>query len=192
MSVNLPSTVGRQYVFRLHGQRWWKRVLRTRAATAARAAGHQCGVFTVESIADHEYLLRLHDLLRRTRGPAPGIDGLSYDDFSRAEVAAVLRHASRAILRREYRPQSTRQVLVAKGDGRYRELRLGTIVDRVIATALYQAIGPVIEALLLPMCCGFRTGRGSWQMLAAIDRASPGSISGLCTAPLAACSRAAG
>ena len=42
-------------------------------------------------IVDHENLLLAFDKLRAEGGAAPGIDGLTYDDFSRAEIAAVLR-----------------------------------------------------------------------------------------------------
>ena len=76
-----------------------------------------------------------YNRLRAEGGRRPGIDGLTYNDFSRAEIAAVLRTVSRAMSVLSYRPYPTRSVLIPKSNGRFRELRLAIIVDRVVAKA---------------------------------------------------------
>ena len=102
-------------------------------------------------------------------GQAPGIDGLTYNDFATSEIARALKVAAEAIGQRRYRPYPTRLVRIPKPSGRYRELRLATIVDRVIAKALQEAITPVLDPIFLPGVFGFRPGRSVWDMLLAIE-----------------------
>ncbi len=59
---------------------------------------------------------------------------------------------------------------IPKGDDRYRELRIATIVDRVVAAALYEALSERLDATLLPDCYGFRSGRSIFQLLATMEQ----------------------
>jgi hypothetical protein len=157
-----------RYRFGIHGQPWFDRHgLRTsrRRPRAARAAGS-----AFRDLADTENLLAVFDDLRRTRGLAPGIDGLSYADFSRSEIAGILRSVSRAIIAGTYRPQATRTVPIDKPNGGRRELHLPTIVDRVVASAVTRYLTPVIDSQFSPRSFGFRPRRGIRSLLVGLER----------------------
>lgn len=124
----------------------------------------------IEAIIDPENLRLAYDKLKREGGQSPGLDGLSYDDFSRREIAAVLRQVAEAIRAGHYRPHPTRLVRIPKGDGRYRELRLATVVDRIVAKAAAEALTPALDGVLLPGVMGFRRGISVWMMLLTIIR----------------------
>lgn len=94
----------------------------------------------------------------------PGVDNVTYADLSRSEMYGALRALSAAIRRRAYRPAPTRLVRIPKSDGRYRELRLPTILDRVVSRALVEAVRPQ----LAPRLPSF--GRGPWQVLLQLER----------------------
>lgn len=124
----------------------------------------------LSKIADPENLLVAYEECRRDGGQAPGVDGLTYSDLSRTEVGQALRVVSRAILARRYRPCPPRLIRVPKPNGGCRELRLATIIDRAVSTALAEAITPGLDTLFLPQVYGFRPRRGIWDMLVDIER----------------------
>ena len=122
-----PYSPARRYIFAKHGRsdrfrHWEQRQQRRqgRQSVYQPAPGQQPD-FT--RIIDHENLLVVYDKLRAEGGAAPGIDNLTYSDFSRAEIAAALRVVSQAIVEHRYRPYPTRPVLTPKPNGRFRELR---------------------------------------------------------------------
>jgi RNA-directed DNA polymerase len=125
---------------------------------------------TVEQIADIDNLFRVFDELKAHGGPAPGPDGFTYADWSRREVAGILRVLSSAVITGNYRPQPTRPVSHPKGNGQFRTLRIANLCDRVVATALNQAMQPVWEPVFLPQSMGFRPNRGVRRLLAELER----------------------
>jgi len=160
-------SIGRDYVFREHwlammGQRWYHsrrpgRRLRLALGIYRYALGR---ARPGERIFDHENLLRCYHLLRLEGGPGAGIDGLSFDDFSPADIAKALRAVSAAIREGRYRPHPTRLVRVRKPGGGFRVLRLRTLVDRVVGKAIHEALKGFFDMRLLPTCFAFR-GRSS-------------------------------
>ena len=129
----------------------------------------QPAAMSFAQVADHEHLLSIFQRLSREAGEAPGVDGWSYSDFGRSEVAGVLRVVSGAIKARTYRPNPVRSVPIPKAGGR-RELSLATVIDRVVATAVKEAIEPVIDPTFQSTSYGFRPGRGVLPMLADMER----------------------
>ena len=103
--------------------------------------------FELDRLANANNLFKVFDGLKKVGGKAPGIDGLSYDDFSPSEIWDALRNLARSILtptpQLEYLPQPVSIVRRPKGDGRYRELALLTILDRVVAKGMDLALRPV-------------------------------------------------
>ncbi|HEX3659754.1 MAG TPA: reverse transcriptase domain-containing protein [Pirellulales bacterium] len=128
-------------------------------------------ILSFQQIVSPENLLRVFREMRVTSGPAPGVDGLTYDDFTITEVAAILRAVSLAILAHQYKPYPTRLCRIPKDAHRYRELRLRTIIDRVAAAALAQALSALWNRYFLPGSFGFRPGCNTWHFLAAVDGA---------------------
>jgi len=123
-----------------------------------------------KSIINSENLLRVFVSLRSSGGAAPGIDRLTYSEFSIKEIAAVLRVVTEAIRARTYRPYPNRLVLIPKHDGRYRELRLAIVVDRVVASALHEAIKRFLDRRSMQCSFGFRPGLSSYHLLAWLER----------------------
>ena len=121
----------------------------------------------LNDVIHHENLLETYHRMRECNGPGAGTDGLSYGDFSGGEIARILRHTSTAIRERRYRPHPTRPVLIPKTNG-WRELQIMTIVDRVVATALADALQPVIDPRFLNCSYGFRPRRSREQLLAQV------------------------
>jgi RNA-directed DNA polymerase len=125
---------------------------------------------TFRDLVGHENLLAVYDNLRRTRGHAPGIDGFSYGEFSRAEIADVCRSVSRAILAGTYWPQFTRPVPIPKPNGGVRELRLPTVVDRLVASTVTRYVTELIDPRFSPRSFGFRPKCGVWSLLVELVR----------------------
>jgi hypothetical protein len=169
-------TSSRRYIFAKHGRpdrfRHWEQ-------RQQRRQGRQLVYQPVPGqepdfarIIDPENLLLAYNRLRAEGGEAPGIDGLSYSDFSRAEIAAVLRVVAQQLQQRHYRPRPTRQVRIPKGSGGFRKLRLMIVIDRIIAKAVPMAIMPTLDPVFLPGVFGFRPERSIQGMLLAIEKAA--------------------
>lgn len=126
---------------------------------------------TLEQIASTDNLIRVFRELKRNAGQAPGEDGVTYSDLSFSEVATCMRGLSQVVLRSQYRPAPSKLVPIPKASGRgYRTLSLRNILDRVIASALNEALTPVWERIFLPGSFGFRLRRGPWDMLIELER----------------------
>ena len=160
----------RRYLFRREAAGYAHRQRKRRAVEREVYRAESAAEVSLAKIVAPENLLLAYDKLQRDGGHAPGIDGLTYHDLSRTEIAGVLRQVSKAITRRQYRPYPARLVSIPKGNGRHRELRLATIADRTAAKALQEAITPVLDRLFLPGSMGFRPGRGVWDVLLGIER----------------------
>ncbi len=119
-------------------------------------------------VIDHEHLLDTYEEMRKKNGPGAGVDGLSYRDLSWGEISSLMREASRAIRERRYCPHPSRLVRIPKGEDDFRDLRIMTVVDRVVAKALADALQPVIDPRFLSCSYGFRPGRSKEQMLAQV------------------------
>ena len=89
---------------------------------------------------NRENLLRVFRSLKANGGQAPGVDGLRYTDVSTTEIGDVLQQVSGSINASNYQPQPTRSVRLQKPCGGHRTLKQSSIVERVIATAVAEAI----------------------------------------------------
>jgi len=123
------------------------------------------GKFDLSAFADPERLHSVFCILRSEGGPAGGTDGITYADFGGSEIHSALRHMSKKLRNREYVPHETRLVRLPKGDGRFRELQLNRILDRVVAKALQLALDPYWRAHLP------RVGKDVWDVYAAMQKA---------------------
>ncbi|WP_390843852.1 reverse transcriptase domain-containing protein [Anatilimnocola floriformis] len=124
---------------------------------------------TFEQVVDPEHLLKIHFDLKRFGGPAPGIDGFSYEDYSVTEIAAVLRLVCSRIRVGDYLPSPSLIVPFKKDGGKTRDLRLRTIVDRIVSTAVNKIVMQAAERILRPCCFAYRPGLSTWDMLVAIE-----------------------
>ncbi len=123
------------------------------------------------SVVNRENLLRVFKSLKANGGQAPGVDGLRYTDVSTTEIADVLQQVSSSIHADDYQPQPIRAVRIPKPRGGHRTLKLSSIVDRVVTSAVAEAIGPLFEERFNACSCsyGYRKWLNSWHMLAKIE-----------------------
>jgi retron-type reverse transcriptase len=97
-------------------------------------------------IADFRNLRCSWDYLAANGGRAPGPNSLTYAEFSRSEVTALLRQLERLLLAGEYRPGPDRRVKIPKSSGNgIRKLTLQNIQDRVVARACVQILQPLLK-----------------------------------------------
>ena len=115
-------------------------------------------------------LIECFRLLRDHHGQAPGPDGITYWDVSDIELYPIVRTLSQAVLAGTYRPFPTRSVSIPKQNKEgYRTLKLAIIADRLVAKAFYEATQPVLEETFLDCSWGFRSRKGTIQMLADLE-----------------------
>jgi hypothetical protein len=134
-------------------------------------AAEDGGLAPFKMVFSSDNLLRTLNGLRHAAGPAPGPDRLTYTDLSRREAASLCRAVSQSILAGVYQPGPERLVDIPKRSGGTRTLRLRSILDRVVAAALVEALTPLIEARFLPCSYGYRRGRNVLHLLADLDAA---------------------
>ncbi len=147
-----------------------RRQQRSRARRAALRDGLG-SLPTLRQIADHENLITAFYDLKRDAGRSPGPDGIAYDQLGRREVSAVMRGLSKEIIDGTYEPSKARQVKIRKSSGKgFRTLSLRSILHRVVAKVLADALGPYFDQMFLPGSHGFRPGRGPWSMLVEMER----------------------
>ena len=95
--------------------------------------------------------------VRANRGAA-GVDAISLDEYE-ANLIANLRELSRSLLSGAYQPMPARFVIIARENGKERELGILAVRDRVAQRAVLDAIEPLFEPLLLDCSFAFRQGR---------------------------------
>jgi RNA-directed DNA polymerase len=101
---------------------------------------HNVVEFDLANFAVPERLHSVFRILEAEGGPGTGTDRITYADFDHTEIYAALRHLCRKLTAKDYTPHETREVRLPKGDGRFRELQLHRILDRVVAKALQLAL----------------------------------------------------
>ena len=110
-------------------------------------------------IVDTQNVRRAWKRVKSNKG-APGIDGVSVDDFAdvvRPEWPAI----RQALLDGTYRPQAVRRVLIPKRQGGERLLGIPTVTDRVIQQAIAQILTPIFDPTFSASSFGFRPARSA-------------------------------
>lgn len=111
--------------------------------------------------------------VRRNRGAA-GVDRQSGEQFGK-RAEHYLRELQHALQAGHYHPQPVLRRWIPKpGTTAHRPLGIPAVKDRVVQTALRNAIEPIFEAQFLDVSYGFRPGRSAkdalrevWRLLAA-------------------------
>jgi RNA-directed DNA polymerase len=76
----------------------------------------------------------------------------------------------------EFQPVEVRQVMIPKGNtGKFRKLRIPTVVDRVVQASLKAVLEPIFEADFLPCSYGFRPKRRAHDAIAEIHHLASGA-----------------
>lgn len=116
-----------------------------------------------------ENLRRAWQRVKANRG-APGVDGMSVDEFP----AFAREHwptIRRALLDGRYRPTPVRRVEIPKPQGRgVRLLGIPTVIDRVIQQAIAQVLTPLFDPGFSESSFGFRPGRSAHGAVRQVQR----------------------
>jgi hypothetical protein len=144
---------------------------RRRQQRRLRGSVHQGALPSLDQLGDPENLIRVFGELKQNAGQAPGEDGMTYADLGHSEVASCIRGLSQVVLRGRYRPAPSRQVAIPKVSGNgHRRLSLRNVLDRVVASAVNEALTPLWESIFLSGSMGFRPRRGPWDMLIELEQ----------------------
>lgn len=95
---------------------------------------------------------------------APGVDGISKDDYVEG-VEARLTDLSERIRRLGYRPLPVRRTYIPKGDGRHRPLGVPSFEDRLVQDRLSHILQAIWEPEFCDCSYGFRPGRSAHDAL---------------------------
>src|SRR5215210_2261206 len=106
-------------------------------------------------------ILRHAYALARSNGGAPGVDGVSFAMIEAAGLEVWLARLQEGLVRKTYRPEPVRRVMIPKPGGGERPLGIPTIRDRVVQTAAKLVLEPIFEADLDPNAYGYRPKRSA-------------------------------
>lgn len=111
-------------------------------------------LFSLNKFASQKSLRYALDQLKAGGGHAAGVDGITFSDFSPTEWCTVRRMVCKALMNKTYKPHPTKLVRIPKGDDRYRELSLQTVMDRTVAKNLQLRTSPYWRSQLPNIGCG--------------------------------------
>ncbi len=99
-------------------------------------------------------------VLKRSRGKAAGVDGVTAADFQRK------RRTELETLRQElkhgtYHPQPLRRVMIPKANGKLRPLGIPCLRDKIVQEAIRMALEPIFEVAFHDSSYGFRPNRST-------------------------------
>jgi RNA-directed DNA polymerase len=101
---------------------------------------------------------------------APGVDGISIEEFP----ACAREHWPRirkALLEGSFQPSALRQRMIPKPGGRgQRQLRIPTVLDRVILQALQQVLTPILDPSFSESSFGYRPRRSAHGAVRQVQR----------------------
>lgn len=100
----------------------------------------------------------------RSNKGAPGIDGLTIDNF-----VAHFRGSGKSLIedirQGNYQPYPVKRVYIEKEDGSLRGLGIPTVFDRVIQQAIVQIITPIFDPEFSESSFGYRPNRSQHQAI---------------------------
>ena len=108
--------------------------------------------------------------LRLRKRAAPGVDGITWEEYGKHLDARLLDLQDR-IHRGSYHPQPVRRVHIPKGDGRTRPLGIPALEDKIVQQAVRMVLEPIYERAFLGLSYGFRPRRSPHDALTAVAEA---------------------
>lgn len=98
--------------------------------------------------------------LRLRKAAAPGVDGVSYEDYAK-DLDANLRNLVWRLKHKSYHARPVRRKYIPKGDGKLRPLGIPTLEDKLVQYAVARILSAIYEADFLPCSYGYREGRNA-------------------------------
>ena len=124
----------------------------------------------VDKVYKRENLELAWERVRANKG-AGGIDGQSIEEFERG-LNEHLNRLHQELKEDTYRPQPVRRHLIPRAGqpGKYRELGIPTVYDRVCQQAMKNRLEPIFEPVFDDANFGYRTGRSTKDALRKVWR----------------------
>ena len=118
------------------------------------------------------YHLLKYDLLwfafrRLKRKKAPGVDGLSVEDYE-TNLRSNLRDLESRLQRGAYRPHPSLRKDIPKGNGKTRPLGIACVEDKIVQRAIVMILEQIYEVDFMDTSFGFRPGRSCHDALKAL------------------------
>lgn len=102
-------------------------------------------------------------------GKAPGVDGVSKDEYGK-NLRAKVRELVQRLQRGKYRPLPSRRREIPKGDGRTRPLGIPALEDKLVQRGLTAVLSAVYEEDFYDFSYGFRLERSCHDALKELSR----------------------
>ena len=99
-------------------------------------------------------------VLRRSRGKASGVDGVTVHEFQRYREP-WLEQLRLELKRGTYRPLPLRRVEIPKANGKMRPLGIPCLRDKIVQEAMRMALEPIFEVEFHDNSYGFRPNRST-------------------------------
>lgn len=115
---------------------------------------------TLERILSPSNLLLALKQVESNKG-APGVDGMRTEEL-RDYIVSHPGELTSAVREGRYRPSPVKRVTIPKPEkGKYRDLGIPTVLDRLVQQAVAQVLGMRYDLTFSDSSCGFRPNRGA-------------------------------
>ena len=101
------------------------------------------------------------------RGAAPGVDGLTWQEYE-TDRDKRLEDLHSRMHRGTYRALPSKRAYILKQDGRQRPLGIAALEDKIVQHAVGAVLNQIYEEDFLGFSYGFRSGRGTHDALDAL------------------------
>ena len=98
----------------------------------------------------------------------PGIDGVKFEEIEKSGLSEYLKTIQEELRTRTYRTSGNLKVKIPKGKGKFRELSIPTIKDRIVQSAVKLILEPIFEADFRPGSYGSRPKRNAQEAVSNI------------------------
>jgi RNA-directed DNA polymerase len=121
-------------------------------------------------VCKRETLREAYQLTKANDG-APGIDGVTFEAIEAEGEEGFLEQLRQELVERRYRPERLRKVEIPKEGGKFRQLSIPSIRDRVVQGALKLILEPIFEADFQPGSFGYRPKKTAHAALQRVSEA---------------------
>jgi RNA-directed DNA polymerase len=115
------------------------------------------------------YELLWYAFRKLKRGKAPGVDGVTVDQYEE-HLQDNLQDLLARLHRGAYRPHPSLRYDIPKGDGKTRPLGIACVEDKIVQRAVVMILERIYEVEFCDTSYGFRPGRSCHQTLSALGQ----------------------